>query len=65
MSHLDPTYLRYIYDSLVNGSIHTENAAELPDGLIDLYEEVVDGCALGSQRLSFTKTKTLNKEKSC
>ena len=34
MSHLEPTYLRYIYDGLVKGSIHQENAAELPEGLI-------------------------------
>ena len=42
MSHLEPTYLRYIYDGLVKGSIHPENAAELPDGLIGLYEEAFD-----------------------
>jgi predicted negative regulator of RcsB-dependent stress response len=42
MSHLEPTYLRYIYDSLIKGSIHPENAAELPDGLIGLYEEAFD-----------------------
>lgn len=34
MSHLEPTYLRYIYDGLLKGSIHPENAAELPEGLI-------------------------------
>ena len=42
MSNLEPTYLRYIYDGLFKGSIHPENAAELPDGLIGLYEEVFD-----------------------
>ena len=42
MLHLDPTYLRYIYDNLIKGSIHPENAAELPDGLIGLYEESFD-----------------------
>ena len=42
MPHLEPTYLRYIYDGLVKGSIHTENAAELPDGLIGMYEEAFD-----------------------
>ena len=40
--HLEPTYLRYIYDGLIKGSIHPENAAELPDGLIGLYEEAFD-----------------------
>ena len=39
MSHLDPTYLRYIYDGLIKGSIHPENESELPEGLIGLYEE--------------------------
>ena len=42
MPQLEPTYLRYIYDGLVKGSIHPENAAELPDGLIGLYEEAFD-----------------------
>jgi hypothetical protein len=42
MPHLEPTYLRYIYDGLIKGSIHPENAAELPDGLIGLYEEAFD-----------------------
>ena len=40
--HLEPTYLRYIYDGLFNSSIHPENAAELPDGLIGMYEEAFD-----------------------
>jgi hypothetical protein len=42
MPHLEPTYLRYIYDGLIKGSIHPENAAELPEGLIGLYEEALD-----------------------
>jgi hypothetical protein len=42
MSYLEPTYLRYIYDGLIKGSIHPENAAELPEGLIGLYEEAFD-----------------------
>jgi len=42
MPHLEPTYLRYIYDGLIKGSIHPENAAELPDGLIGMYEEALD-----------------------
>lgn len=41
-NHLEPTYLRYIYDGLIKGSIHPENAAELPDGLIGMYEEAFD-----------------------
>jgi hypothetical protein len=42
MQELEPSYLRYIYDGLVKGSIHPENAAELPEGLIGLYEEAFD-----------------------
>ena len=42
MPHLEPTYLRYIYDGLIKGGIHPENAAELPAGLIGMYEEAFD-----------------------
>lgn len=42
MQHLEPTYLRYIYDGLIKGSIHPENTAELPNGLIGMYEEAFD-----------------------
>jgi len=42
MSNLEPTYLRYIYDGLVNGSIHPENSAELPEGIIGMYEKAFD-----------------------
>jgi hypothetical protein len=42
MPHLDPTYIRYIYDNLIKGSVHLDNASELPDGLIGLYEEVFE-----------------------
>ena len=41
-NHLEPTYLRYIYDGLIKGSIHPENAAELPEGLFGLYEKAFD-----------------------
>ncbi len=42
MSTLDPTYLRYIYDNLIKGIVHPDNAPELPDGLIGLYEEAFE-----------------------
>ena len=42
MPQLEPTYLRFIYDGLVKGSNHPENAAELPEGLIGLNEEAFD-----------------------
>jgi hypothetical protein len=53
MSHLEPTYLRYIHDSLIKGSIHPENSADLPDGLIGLYEEAFD------ERTSVTERQKL------
>jgi hypothetical protein len=36
MIHLDPTYLRYIYDGLIKGGVHSENESELPEGIIGL-----------------------------
>ena len=42
MIHLDPTYLRYIYDGLIKGGVHSENESELPEGLIGLYEEAFE-----------------------
>lgn len=42
MQNIDPTYLRYIYDNLIKGSIHNDNYSELPDGLIGLYEEAFE-----------------------
>jgi uncharacterized protein (UPF0333 family) len=50
MPNLEPTYLRYIYDGLFKGSIHPENAAELPDGLIGMYEEAFDERTLVIER---------------
>ncbi len=56
MSKLEPTYLRYIYDSLIEGSIHPENAAELPDGLIGLYED-----AFNERNAVFERQKLLKR----
>ncbi len=44
MLRIDPTYLRYIYDDLIKGSVHPGKASELPDGLIGLYEEAFEDC---------------------
>ena len=38
MSHLEPSYLRYIFDGLEKGDLHPDNAAALPEGLTGLYE---------------------------
>ena len=35
---IEPTYLRYIYDGLLNGFIHPDNGSALPDGFLGLYE---------------------------
>ena len=40
--NIEPAYLRFIYDGLEKGSIHPENPADLPDGLIGLYEDAFD-----------------------
>ena len=50
MSHLEPTYLRIIHDGLLNGSIHKDNAADLPEGLTGLYEGELDDRAPASDR---------------
>ena len=39
MPNLEPTYLRYVYDTLNKGSLNAENAAALPRGFIGLYEQ--------------------------
>ena len=33
MNKIEPTYLRYIYDGLNKGSINSQNASSLPNGL--------------------------------
>lgn len=38
-SSIDPTYLRYIYDSLNSGDLQKENHSNLPEGLIGVYEK--------------------------
>lgn len=39
MNKLEPTYLRYVIDNLVKGTISAENAAALPIGFIEVYEK--------------------------
>jgi hypothetical protein len=36
---IEPTYLRYVYDGLIKGSLNAENASALPQGFIGLYEQ--------------------------
>jgi len=37
--NLEPTYLRYVYDGIIKGSLNAENSAALPQGFIGLYEQ--------------------------
>ncbi len=53
MPHLDPTYLRYIYENLIKGSVNPNNTSELPEGLIGLYEEALEEHLLLQQRQKF------------
>lgn len=39
MPHLEPTYLRYVFDGLNKGTLNAENAAALPRGFIGIYEQ--------------------------
>lgn len=39
MNKLEPTYLRYVYDSLQKGVLSGENASGLPYGFIGIYEQ--------------------------
>ena len=39
MQHLEPTYLRYVYDGLSKGSISSNNPTSLPIGFIGLFED--------------------------
>ena len=39
MNKIEPTYLRYVIDNLVKGTISAENAAGLPNGFVEIYEK--------------------------
>jgi hypothetical protein len=39
MNNLDPSYLRYIYDNILNGNVSVDNESSLPDGLIGMFED--------------------------
>ena len=50
MSHLEPSYLRYIYDGLQKGDLHPDNTAALPQGLIGLYEAAFEDSKPAGER---------------
>ena len=53
--YLEPTYLRYIYDGLIKGSVHPKNATELPEGLIGLYDDAFDDSISAVERQKLTQ----------
>ena len=55
MNLIEPTYLRYVHDSLGKGSLNAKNAAALPYGFIGLYEEAFQSNIPISKRQSTLK----------
>lgn len=39
MRELEPTYLRYVFDELNNGSISSDNSSSLPYGFVGIFEK--------------------------
>ncbi len=52
---IEPTYLRYIFDSLSLNTIHKDNISALPEGLIGMYEEAFSNEQNVSSRERFLK----------
>ena len=59
MNKLEPTYLRYVYDSLHKGSLNAENASALPQGFIGLFEREFPADISSVERISVLKRLTL------
>ena len=53
MKMIDPTYLRNIYDGLLSGIIHKDNASTLPIGLIGIYEDALPPSSNVNERKKF------------
>jgi hypothetical protein len=49
----DPTYLRTIYDGLLSGALHKDNASSLPVGLVGIYEEAIPAASQVKERQKF------------
>lgn len=56
MPHLEPTFLRYIYDGLEKGELHPDNTAALPEGMTGLYEAAFDESKPARERQKLLKT---------
>ena len=39
MNHIEPTYLRFVFDKLDKGTINSDNPSSLPDGFVGIYEQ--------------------------
>ena len=53
MTQTDPTYLRTIYDGLLLGTLHKDNASALPMGLVGMYEEALPPASNVNERKKF------------
>ncbi|NBV30822.1 MAG: hypothetical protein EBR98_04615, partial [Chitinophagaceae bacterium] len=53
LNHTDPTYLRTIYDGLLSGAVHKDNASALPQGLVGMYEEALPPSSNVNERKKF------------
>jgi hypothetical protein len=51
--HTDPTYLRSIYDGLLLGTLHKDNASALPLGLVGMCEEALSPAKNVNERKKF------------
>ena len=56
MPHLEPSYLRYIFDGLEKGDLHPDNAAALPEGLTGLYESAFEESKSARERQKILET---------
>jgi len=53
LNFTDPTYLRTIYDGLLSGTLHKDNASALPIGLVGIYEEAMPPASNVNERKEF------------
>ena len=59
MNKLEPTYLRYVYDGLKKGSLNSDNASDLPQGFIGLFESEFSENISSLKRVSILKRLAL------
>ena len=53
MRMIDPTYIRTIYDGLLSGALHKDNASALPMGLVGMYDEALPPASNVNERKKF------------